>query len=156
MCRQDFGTKKHINEYYQKYHRIILYEQLQFQNFKEFDVEQKSYFQFSKAMWWKTKTCTVTKYICHRSGKKSLKSVTKIIPKQKKLSNICPTFLTLKKFNSSGLYSVLYQKTHLGHECDKRDLPHRSINANEKLVIANKLSLGVLLNVLVGQYASTQ
>ncbi|CAI6353073.1 unnamed protein product [Macrosiphum euphorbiae] len=50
----------------------------------------------------------------------------------------------------------MYQKTHLGHEGDERELPHKSLNANEKLAIDNKLSLGVPLNVLLGQYESTQ
>ena len=87
MCEQNVDTRKRTNEHYQRDHRIVfLYEQLQFQNFKEFEkwkiyVEQKSYFQFSKAVWWKTKTCTVTKYIFHHSGEKILKTVTKIIPK---------------------------------------------------------------------------
>jgi len=63
---------------------VFRYEQLQFQNIKEFekwkiDVEQKSYFQFSTAVWWKTKKYTVTKYICHRSGEKRLKTMPKII-----------------------------------------------------------------------------
>jgi len=143
---------------------MFQYEQLQFQNIQEFerwkiDVEQKSYFQFSTAVWWKTKKCTVTKYVCHRSGEKRLKTMPKIIPKligSKKLNGICPTFLTLREFNFSGLCSVIYQKTHLGHECDKRELPHTSLNANEKLAIANKLALGVPLNVLLGQYESPQ
>jgi len=65
---------------------MFQYEQLQFQNIQEFeiwkiDVEQKSYFQFSTAGWWKTKKCTVTKYVCHRSGEKRLKKIPKIIPK---------------------------------------------------------------------------
>ncbi|KAL4148873.1 hypothetical protein QTP88_003018 [Uroleucon formosanum] len=37
-----------------------------------------------------------------------------------------------------------------------KELPHTSLNANEKLAIANKLALGVPLNVLLGQYESSQ
>lgn len=52
LCEQDFGTKKLINEHYQKDHRIVFqYEQLQFQNIKEFerwkiDVEKNHTFNF--------------------------------------------------------------------------------------------------------------
>lgn len=165
MCEQAFDTRKLINEHYQQDHSIVfVYEKFQFQNIEEFerwkvDVEEKSYFQFSTAMWWKTKSCTVTKYICHRSGEKRLRSVPRIIPKligSKKLGGICPTLLTMRELFSNGSCSVLYQKTHVGHECDIKELPHTNLNAKEKLTIANKLSLGVPLNVVLGQYESTQ
>jgi len=61
LCEQDFDTRKLINEHYHIDHRIVFqYAQLQFQNIKEFerwkiDLEHKSYFQFSIAVWWKPK-----------------------------------------------------------------------------------------------------
>jgi len=66
-------------------------------------VKQKSYYQFSKTVWWKTKTSTITKYIlCNRLGEKCLKIIPKLIG-SKKLSGICPTLLTLREFNSRWL-----------------------------------------------------
>jgi len=44
------------------------------------------------------------------------------------------------------MFSYISKNTPGTGECDKRELPHTSLNSNEKLSIANKLALGVPLN----------
>ncbi|VVC28141.1 Hypothetical protein CINCED_3A014603 [Cinara cedri] len=137
MCEQSFSTRSLINEHYQKYHNIdFVYDHLKFTSLNEFekwkiDVEQKCFIQFSVAISWKTKMFTVKQYVCHRSGEKRLKSAPKVIPKligSKKLGGICPALITTKKSKIDGMCSVVYQKIHIGHPCDKSELPYMSLN----------------------------
>jgi len=51
--------------------------------------------------------------------------------------------------------SVVYQKLHVGHPCNRSELPHMNLNEQDKYNIAKKLPLGVLRNILLGQYEST-
>jgi len=109
-------------------------------------------------MSWSTKPFNVKQYICHRSGEKRLKAAPKIIRKligSKKLDGICPALINIKSSKIDGTCSVVYQKLHIGHPCNKSELPFINLNAEDKFDIAKKLSLGVPRNILLGQYEST-
>jgi len=143
--------------------KTSVYEHLKFTSFSEFQKwiikeEQKYFIQFPVAMSWNTKTVNVKQYICHRSGEKRLKTAPKIIPKligSKKFDGICPALINIKTSKIDGMCSVVYQKLHIGHPCNRSELPHMNLNEEDKFNTAKKLSLGVPRNILLGQYEST-
>jgi len=87
-----------------------------------------------------------------------LKTAPKFIPKlgSKKLGGICPALINVKTSKNDGTRSVMYQKLHVGHPCNRSELPYINLNAEDKFNIAKKLSLGVPRSVILGQYESTE
>jgi len=100
-------------------------------------VEHKSLFQFFTAVWWKTKTCTITKYICHRSGEKHLRSKPKLVPKligSIKLDGICPTLLTLKNSTLAVHVCSSVRRHTLDMNVIKKELPHLSLTLSNPTI----------------------
>lgn len=135
--------KKDMYSHFEKTHEIQLqWEEHSFPSEEEFlkwksEVERQSIASFVKSH---GKREHIQHFKCHRYGKQNIKRQNKRHSKLMKSCNMnafCPASMkvTLKSKNE---ISVMFLKTHVGHE---NELRHKRLTAVERNIIANQLKL---------------
>lgn len=159
-CQSFLPTRKRFDDHIRTVHPDIILniENLAFESKDDFDnwlsdVSKSTTSKYIVAENYKTKSSRVLIYSCHRSG--DMKSTSKGIRHIKmkgsyKTGYYCPARIRVEIKDSR--YYVLYNATHIGHQCESGRLP---LTKDEKDSLAGQLLAGVPHQNILCKISST-
>ncbi|XP_065213590.1 gastrula zinc finger protein XlCGF58.1-like [Planococcus citri] len=150
ICNKLFQHRPQIEKHYQEFHRI------------NFETEKHTFSCKEDFLSWKqnVENCTTTRfhlmrkskwklvYVCHRSGRKIIKSSNRkrayIVRGSKKLDGVCPASITLHLNRKYSSCVATFLKTHVGHQSnDETELKYCFLRPEEREKLAGMLVSGI-------------